>query len=117
MESGKESTENHTSVNGRAVKLKVMEYMYGLMEIDTKVNGKHVFGTVMGPTFSLMAICISASTCTVSQRDTVNTNGKTGTITKELLKMDLSMEMANGGSYLQLKVDGQTVTRGITSRI
>lgn len=117
MESGKESKENHTSVNGRAVKLKVSEYMYGLMEIDMKVNGKHAFVTAMGPTFSLMTICISVSTCTVSQRDTVSTNGKMGTITKEPLKMDLSMAMASGGSYLQLKVDALIVTRDITFRI
>lgn len=117
MESGKESKENHTSVNGRAVKLKVSEYMYGLMEIDMKVNGKHAFGTAMGPTFSLMTICISVSTCTGSQRDMVNTNGKMEIITKEPLKMDLSMEMASGGSYLQLKVDALIVTRDITFRI
>lgn len=117
MAYGKESKENPTSVNGRAVKLKVSGYTFGLMEIDMKVNGKHAFGMAMGPTFSLMTICISVSTCTVSQRDTVNTNGKMATTTKEPLKMDLSMEMASGESNLQFKVDDLIVTRDITFRI
>ncbi len=38
--SGKAPMESHTLVNGLEVKLKDTEYMYGLMEIDTKESGK-----------------------------------------------------------------------------
>jgi hypothetical protein len=64
-----------TLVNGKKVKLTVMEFIYGLMEIVMKENGKLVFDMVMGQIFLQMVISTLDNTELVIRTVTVNING------------------------------------------
>ena len=74
-----------------------MVYMFGVMGIDMKVNGRLVSDMGMDLIFSQMEINLLVSIHMGIQTVTDNTNGRMGISILELLKMVRNVVRGNGG--------------------
>lgn len=76
MVSGKVLKVNPILANGRITKQKVLVYMFGQMETNTKENGKDVFVMAMALISLQMVIYTLVNIKKVTQMDLVSTDGK-----------------------------------------
>ena len=97
MESGEAYTEIAILESGEIVRQKAMEYIFGRMETNMKVNGSNVLNMVMVLTFLQTGTVIRANTSLGDLMAMVNTNGTMEASTLENLRMVSSMERVNGG--------------------
>jgi hypothetical protein len=87
MEFGEVFMEILLLVNGRIVKLRVMEYILGLMVIDMKVSGRSASETVTVLIFLQTEMFILVNIKTVNLKVLECINGQMGILIKESLKM------------------------------
>lgn len=104
MESGKALTETLIVDSGSTIKRMDLECIFGLMEINTKVNGDSVFDMDKAKIFSLTVISTLVSIIMVKQRAMVSINGLMVIIILACSRMDKKKEEVFGVNQMRLTV-------------
>ena len=103
-ESGRASMGIPILASGKIARLRAMEYMSGLTEIDMRVSGTSALGMAMELTFLPMGITIQDSMSKEGHVDSGSTNGRMEILTQVNSKQDRNMEKVNGRKDQQMRL-------------